>query len=385
MIMRKSFVIMPFSENFDSVYKDAITPSLQKNNCQVIRADTQTEPIITEGIINGIKQANICIADLTGFNKNVLYEVGICHSSKIPSILITQDKPEDLPFDLKQYRIISYKNTKLNDLEIRLDENIKDILKLKELPVTLLQEMLIPSNLENNNDLNPFYIASCPLTWRSALQIGGGFKYLRKTGGDHSGIRGIIQAFGLIKELNILPELVNTGDYIEEVALQKANIYCIASPKANHWTKVLLQKFCENKIPSFSFKPDINSENLRNVHVDIFTRNGIFLPQDFTESEHRYSRDFGLVIRGPHPVYPNCMIMILAGRGAIGTEAACRAVTEPNYIKDIKDRLLFENINLNNYQQSFYAVISLNVKDRDNRVIDINSLKVLDAKPFSYL
>jgi len=54
-----------------------------------------------------IQQSRLCIADLTGRNPNVLYELGIAQTLGKPCILLTQDI-NDVPFDIRQYRVIQY-------------------------------------------------------------------------------------------------------------------------------------------------------------------------------------------------------------------------------------------------------------------------------------
>ena len=48
------------------------------------------------------------LADLTGLNPNVMYELGIAHSFNKKTIMITRDDLGSLPFDLKQYRAKDY-------------------------------------------------------------------------------------------------------------------------------------------------------------------------------------------------------------------------------------------------------------------------------------
>ncbi len=380
--MKRSFVIMPFLADFDAVYHQAIKPSLESNKCEVIRADEQFSPIIIEGIRDGIDNADICIADLTGLNSNVIYEVGMSHSQNIPTILISQDPPSKLPFDIRHFRVIQYDKFDLNALFDKLIKNVREVLGLKAMPIKLIQEMLIPSNIIDQGEDSQYYIASCPLSWRAARQRGGGFSNLKKTYGDHVGIRGIIQAFGLIKGINTLPEIINTGDFRKEAALKSANMYCIASPKANHWTNLLLDKFCKSRSPKFAFRPDVESEDLRDVHVNLHLDKKKYLPPGWSDDEERYKRDFGLVLRGPHPGNPSCMLMVLAGRGAMGTEAACRAVTEPDHIHKIREKLSLDNITLDNFKESFWAIVSLNSIDGNIRNIDLGSFKVISVGGF---
>ncbi len=112
-IPRSCFVIMPFGDPFDELYKEVIKESLEENNFTVIRADDLygAKPIM-EDILNSIEASEIVVVDLTGRNPNVFYELGITHSRKLNDnvFIITQDL-DDVPFDLKPYRIISYKPT----------------------------------------------------------------------------------------------------------------------------------------------------------------------------------------------------------------------------------------------------------------------------------
>ena len=55
--------------------------------------------------------------------------------------------------------------------------------------------------------------------------------------------------------------------------------------------------------------------------------------------DDRRLRDMGLIIRGANPFERNRMMLVLAGRGALGTEAACTAALEPPYLKEIFERL----------------------------------------------
>ncbi len=64
-------------------------------------------------VIASIDEAQLIIADLTGGNPNVFYELGVAHALNRPVILLTQSI-EELPFDLASYRVISY-TTELGD------------------------------------------------------------------------------------------------------------------------------------------------------------------------------------------------------------------------------------------------------------------------------
>lgn len=64
------------------------------------------------------------LADLTGKNPNVFYEVGLAHATGKPVILISQDM-NDIPFDLRGLRIIEY-NKNLSNWGEKLKSDIKN-------------------------------------------------------------------------------------------------------------------------------------------------------------------------------------------------------------------------------------------------------------------
>lgn len=70
--------------------------------------DEGNQQNILRDIIEPIYKADVVIADLTGLNPNVMYELGIAHTFNKKTIVITKDDLSKLPFDLKQYRAKDY-------------------------------------------------------------------------------------------------------------------------------------------------------------------------------------------------------------------------------------------------------------------------------------
>ena len=105
------FVLMPFEEPFTSQYRKYIEKPLKKKGYNIKRADDIFRPnSIIDDIRELINGSDIIIAELTGKNPNVFYELGIAHQLKKYVILICQKK-EDVPFDLNHIRIIFYEPT----------------------------------------------------------------------------------------------------------------------------------------------------------------------------------------------------------------------------------------------------------------------------------
>jgi hypothetical protein len=117
------FVLMPFEERFDKYYRSILVPAISDAGLRPLRADEifGVRPVITD-IWESIKSATVIVAELTGRNPNVLYELGLCHGSGKPAIIITQSI-EDVPFDLKHRRCIVY-DTKDPEWASELKESV---------------------------------------------------------------------------------------------------------------------------------------------------------------------------------------------------------------------------------------------------------------------
>jgi len=75
------FVLMPFSKDFDDVYQIGIKESCVNAGAYCERVDEQIfQETILERIYNQITKSDFIIADMTGRNPNVFYEVGYAHA-----------------------------------------------------------------------------------------------------------------------------------------------------------------------------------------------------------------------------------------------------------------------------------------------------------------
>ncbi len=80
-----------------------------------------------EQIWEQITKARVLLADLTGKNPNVFYELGLAHAKSKPVIFIASNL-EDIPFDLRHLRVIIYEQKNPNWGE-ELKQNITNYLK----------------------------------------------------------------------------------------------------------------------------------------------------------------------------------------------------------------------------------------------------------------
>jgi hypothetical protein len=108
--MAVCFVITPFKSPFKEIYEQTLKPMIASAGFEARRGDdlsSHDSNLIMQDVWEGIVNAQICLADLTDDNPNVLYEVGLAMAINKPIIFITQ-KPDKLPFDLKPHRAIDY-------------------------------------------------------------------------------------------------------------------------------------------------------------------------------------------------------------------------------------------------------------------------------------
>lgn len=105
------FVLMPFDAKYDAVYQEVIKPTGEEKGLDVKRADDifSVNPIIVD-IWENINKARVLIADVSGRNPNVFYEIGISHTLKKKVIIITRNL-DDIPFDLRHLRCIVYEDS----------------------------------------------------------------------------------------------------------------------------------------------------------------------------------------------------------------------------------------------------------------------------------
>jgi len=127
------FVLMPFDPKLQPIFDDHIKPITQELGLICKRADDFfTNGVIMYEIWSAIYFADIVIADCTGRNPNVYYEIGIAHTLGIETILITQ-AIDDMPFDIRHLRVIVYEYTPpgMKEFEMKLRETIKSIISSK--------------------------------------------------------------------------------------------------------------------------------------------------------------------------------------------------------------------------------------------------------------
>ena len=114
-----AFVLMPFSSDFDDIYKYGIKKTAEELGIVAERVDEQHfSETILERVYRQIENSDFIVADMTGKNANVFYEVGYAHAKGKLCALVTQSAT-DIPFDLKHHTHVIYDGT-IGDLAEKL-------------------------------------------------------------------------------------------------------------------------------------------------------------------------------------------------------------------------------------------------------------------------
>jgi hypothetical protein len=102
---------MPFDPSFNDLYQLGIKPAAEGSGAYCERIDEQLfDENILARLYNQIAKADLIVADMTGRNPNVFYEVGYAHALGQKVILLTKNA-DDIPFDLKHYPHIVYQSS----------------------------------------------------------------------------------------------------------------------------------------------------------------------------------------------------------------------------------------------------------------------------------
>ncbi len=121
------FVVMPFDSLFEAQYTKVISPAVQEAGLVCVRGDEiYARAAIVDDIWNYLRAARIVVAELSGRNPNVMYEVGLAHALGKPCILLTREQ-DDVPYDLRLLRYLYYDVNNPNwwaDLQTQLTEMI---------------------------------------------------------------------------------------------------------------------------------------------------------------------------------------------------------------------------------------------------------------------
>ncbi|MCI9052197.1 MAG: nucleoside 2-deoxyribosyltransferase [Lachnospiraceae bacterium] len=132
--MKRCFVISPIGDagtdirkNADQLYQHIIMPVCEKCGFSTQGVDElNTSDSITQEIFDVLNEYELVIADLTGHNPNVFFEIGYRTKSQKP-IIYLNSKNEIIPFDMSTIRTFEYDLTDL-DMVIATKDRLEQVI-----------------------------------------------------------------------------------------------------------------------------------------------------------------------------------------------------------------------------------------------------------------
>ena len=146
--MPTCFVIQPFDNKFDKRFEDIYKPALKQAGLDAYRVDRDPGvevPIDT--IEERIRDADICLADITTNNPNVWYELGYAFATGRSTIMVCERERHGLPFDIQHRTVIQYGSDSQSDfheLQRKITERAKVLLQKNQMRQVAESEQVAP-------------------------------------------------------------------------------------------------------------------------------------------------------------------------------------------------------------------------------------------------
>lgn len=95
--------------DLDKTYYNIIKPAVIAAGYECVRGDeVQESGLIDRSMYGLLIYADLVIADITTFNPNAIYELGIRHAAKPFSTIVMKEKDGNIPFDINHNKTFTY-------------------------------------------------------------------------------------------------------------------------------------------------------------------------------------------------------------------------------------------------------------------------------------
>ncbi|HZS74098.1 MAG TPA: hypothetical protein VFA69_06295 [Candidatus Nitrosotalea sp.] len=153
------YVIMPFSstasttkEDWHNIYNKLFKPIIEKSTLRYECKRSELENgSFTRDIVLDLRDAYVVLADITDFNPNVMWELGVRHSLSKRTIMVSRiDFISKIPADIREYGVIPYDKDKItgyNEFEEQINVILQKIEKEPEKPDSPIFNFIKEENL----------------------------------------------------------------------------------------------------------------------------------------------------------------------------------------------------------------------------------------------
>lgn len=139
--MRSCFIITPIGADnseerraTDGLISAVLRPVMKEMDYEVLASHEMADPgSITKQVVERLLSDDIVIANLTGLNPNVMYELAVRHAVRKPLVVIAE-RGTKLPFDIADERTVFFTDDMagVEDLRPRLRQTVQKALADKE-------------------------------------------------------------------------------------------------------------------------------------------------------------------------------------------------------------------------------------------------------------
>jgi hypothetical protein len=122
---RPCFLAMPTRDWLSDVRE--VVDSAAVGFACTLSVDLAAPGNIMNRVWQDIRRSDVVLADLTGMNPNVFYELGLAHALGKDTILIKQIDADAVPFDVRSHKYCEYDLTDLATLETWLAQAFREV------------------------------------------------------------------------------------------------------------------------------------------------------------------------------------------------------------------------------------------------------------------
>jgi nucleoside 2-deoxyribosyltransferase len=366
---RFCFVIMSYHEGY-SFFKDIKQIVGEETGFECLRADDISAPgeNIRDKTHAAIEGAVFLLADITDPRPNICYEIGYAVARNKPVLLLIR-KDVTPPTDLHGIEMIPYVDNR--EGWPTFERDLRQHLRIhKDSNVSLVRAMIVPP------DPDPSFLVLNPKKPEDASRFPKHPRE-RRTYGDYLGLSGVLNAFSSIYGEHLIPQIVSAPHAAFELKDWDANLFLIGSPKVNDFTKEFLLKLQPSE-HKWRMDAAPGEELVKDYEVQLtgWLSSGRFETSFGTYWDAPSREDYGLILRGPHPLHRKRTVTIMAGPHSLGTAGACLAATKPRLVNEIA-KALAGSVDLTTYDRTFWVLTKV-IAGPDHHV-DEERVKVIEA------
>jgi hypothetical protein len=127
---RLAFLALPSDSPKDLA--SSMRSVLEANGLQAFQpSDLSIGTNVADSIQSALRDSEVVIADITGRNPNVLFEVGLAIGLRKPVLLLSQGPLDELPTDLRAHQVATYSPDDSSAVSRYLGLWLRDVLTQK--------------------------------------------------------------------------------------------------------------------------------------------------------------------------------------------------------------------------------------------------------------